>query len=81
MPLRYEQELYQIERDVVTMGNLASEMVRLAVRSAIERDVVLAHQVVGMDDDLDQQDELAATEHIVTTILRESAGSPRPPCF
>jgi phosphate transport system protein len=71
MPIRYEQELSQIERDVVTMGNHAGEMVRLAVRSAIDRDIVLANQVVAMDDELDRQ-ELASTEHIVTTILRES---------
>jgi phosphate transport system protein len=71
MPIRYQQELHQIERDVVTMGSHAGEMVRLAVRSAIERDAVLAHSVVAMDDALDRM-ELATTEHIVTTILRES---------
>lgn len=71
MPIRYQQEMHQIERDVVTMGSHANEMVRLAVRSAIERDTVLAKSVVAMDDDLDQM-ELAATEHIVTTLLREA---------
>jgi len=71
MPIRYEQELHQIERDVVTMGSHANEMVRLAVRSAIERDTVLASNVVAMDDILDRM-ELATTEHIVTTLLREA---------
>ena len=71
MPIRYEQDLHQIERDVVTMGSHANEMVRLAVRSAIERDTVLAKNVVAMDDALDQM-ELDTTEHIVTTLLREA---------
>ena len=61
MRIRYELELSEIERDVVAMGAQAGEMVRLAVRSAIDRDSVLATQVVAMDDDLDRR-ELSATE-------------------
>jgi phosphate transport system protein len=71
MRIRYELELSEIERDVVAMGSQAGEMVRLAVRAAIDRDSVLAAQVVQMDDDLDRR-ELSATEHVVTMILREA---------
>ena len=71
MRIRYELELSEIERDVVAMGTQAGEMVRLAVRAAIDRDPVLAAQVVAMDDELDSR-ELAANEHVVTMILREA---------
>ena len=71
MPIRYDGELSLIERDVIAMGNHAGEMVRLAVRAALERDTVLANQVVQLDDQLDKM-EVDATEHVVTTILREA---------
>lgn len=67
----YDEHLQQIRSKVIHMGNLASEMVRLAVDSVLAGDIELASQVVAMDDEVDAL-ESELLHRCVLTVLREA---------
>ena len=50
----YDGKLEEIRSDILRMGSIASEMVRLAVEAALNGDIEVARRVVAMDDDVDE---------------------------
>lgn len=49
-----ETQIRDINRDVLRMGQLVSEMVEKAVRSLAQQDTALAQQVIDSDDEIDR---------------------------
>jgi phosphate transport system protein len=72
-PLRqhYHGQIDEIRSDVVRMGNVASDMVRLAVEAVLNGDIELARTVVRMDDEVDNL-EKDTVHKTVLTVMRES---------
>jgi len=52
---RFHQELEDLERDLVDMGELAADAVGQAVRALVHRDEGLARRVIEGDDAVDQR--------------------------
>lgn len=67
----YDESLGAIRASVVRMGNIASEMVRIAVESAMSGDVELAATVVRMDDEVDHL-EVESLNRCVLVVMREA---------
>jgi phosphate transport system protein len=68
---RYGEALRTVEHDVLRMGAIAGEMVRLAAHAAVKDDRSLADHVVEMDQDVDRL-ERAVTDRVLLLILREA---------
>ncbi|MCB8931957.1 MAG: phosphate signaling complex protein PhoU [Fimbriimonadaceae bacterium] len=68
---QYDDQLQLIRSNVVRMGNLATEMVRLAVDSALAGDLELASKVIAMDDEVDRL-ESESLHRCVLTVVREA---------
>jgi phosphate transport system protein len=68
---RYVEALRAVEHDVLRMGAVAGEMVRLATHAAVKDDRSLVESVVEMDEDVDGL-EAAVTDRVLLLILREA---------
>lgn len=56
---------------ILHMGNIAGEMVRLAVESILSGDVALARHVIDMDDEVDRLEE-ETTRKIITAVAMQA---------
>lgn len=61
----YDETLQEIRADILKMGGIAGEMVRLAVEAVLNGDIEISNKVVGMDDEVDALEE----ETIRRTVL------------
>ncbi|MGV3616635.1 MAG: phosphate signaling complex PhoU family protein [Fimbriimonas sp.] len=68
---RYVEALRGVEHDVLRMGAVAGEMVRLATHAAVKDDRSLVESVLEMDEDVDGL-EAAVTDRVLLLILREA---------
>ncbi len=50
---RQDDRHQAIQSDILHMGSIANEMIRLAVESVVNGDLELAERVIGMDDEVD----------------------------
>jgi phosphate transport system protein len=74
----FDEELEALEHDLLEMGALADEMVKLSVESLVDLDVEKALDAVGRDDEVDQHDlqienrclKLLALHHPAASDLR-----------
>ena len=67
----FDEKLEAIRSDVLRMGGIASDMVRLAVDATLNGDTALAERVIQMDDEVDRLDK--ETVHAtVFMVMRES---------
>ncbi|MEM8549784.1 MAG: phosphate signaling complex protein PhoU [Verrucomicrobiota bacterium] len=71
----YQSELKQISQNLVLMGEKAIEVVRLAVKSLIEKDTSIADEVVKMDDRIDELELAIDSEAIRYISLRSPVAS------
>lgn len=60
-----------IRARVVRMGNLASDMARLAVDAAVQEQLDLADRVIAMDDEIDRE-EHALTQELIRAMALEA---------
>ena len=79
----YDERLDQLRSEIVRMGNLANEMIELAVDAAQSGDVARAEEVIARDDQVDLLEEevirntvlLVMQESPVASDLRQFAGT------
>jgi phosphate transport system protein len=55
MRTQFHERLERIEHDLLSLGELSATAVQRAVRSFVERDDALATDVIGADDEIDEQ--------------------------
>jgi phosphate transport system protein len=67
----YDEKLEEIRSDILRMGSIAGEMVRLAVDAALNGDIELARRVVSMDDEVDEL-EKSTVNHAVRLVAMEA---------
>ena len=67
----YDQNLAEIQADIIRMGNLALEMVELAVQSALNDDKEMAARVADLEANMDRSEQ-ALADKVLITMVRES---------
>lgn len=67
----YDQDLAEIQADIIRMGNLALEMVELAVESALNDDKAMAARVADMEENMDHSEQ-ALADKVLLVMVRES---------
>ena len=75
MRIRYEERLLAIRGQVITMGNLAHEMVRKASESVITGNPTIAGDVIRDDDTVDAA-ERAITLEAIMLVMQENPVGP-----
>lgn len=67
----YEASLEELRTTLEKMGTRVEEMARLAVRSLLEHDAVLAQQVIDSDDEIDAM-EVRSDAHCIQVLARHA---------
>jgi phosphate transport system protein len=67
----YDQDLAEIRADIIRMGNLALDMVELAVQSALNDDKDMAGRVADMEENMDHSEQ-ALADKVLLVMVRES---------
>jgi phosphate transport system protein len=70
MRIHFHERLAEIQGEVITMGSHAVEMVRKATDSVIASNPSLAHEVIRLDDDIDQA-ERQTVMATITLVMQE----------
>ncbi|HLG30568.1 MAG TPA: phosphate signaling complex protein PhoU [Candidatus Brocadiales bacterium] len=52
MPKRFEEELVELKKCILKMGNLVEAAISKSIKALLDRDVRLAEEVIGADDDI-----------------------------
>lgn len=67
----YDERIDQIRSEIVRMGNLANEMIELAVEAAHTGNAELANEVIERDDQIDYIEE-EVIRNTVLTVMQEA---------
>lgn len=67
----YEKELQEIKNDLIYMGTLTEESIKMAMGSLTQRDSALAKKVIDADDEIDKWDARLEEKCIRILALRQ----------
>ena len=67
----FDDRLDDIRSDVLRMGNLAGDMVKLAVEGAVNGEIEMAAQVIRADDEVDRLED-ATVNTTVLLVMQEA---------
>lgn len=67
----FDDRLRELRSDVLRMGGVVAEMIRLGVESTISGDIGLASKVIEMDDEVDAFEE-SVLRNTVLTMMQEA---------
>jgi phosphate transport system protein len=71
----YDERLEEIRSDILRMGAVAGDMVRLAVEATVNGDIELARQVVAMDDEVDNLEVSTINKTVLTFAMEAPVAS------
>lgn len=69
----YERELNEIQENLLYLGALAEKAIKKATKALLERDSILAEEVIRGDDQIDELDEMIEERCIRLLALRQPA--------
>ncbi len=73
--VRYTEELEQLDREIVQMGETAKDMVRKGVQAFLTSDVALRDEVVRLDLDIYRQEQMVEKHCIELVALHQPVAS------
>lgn len=73
--VRYTEELEQLDREVVQMGEMAKEMVRKGVQAFLAGDTALRDETIGLDQEIYRQEQLVEKHCVELIALHQPVAS------
>ncbi len=70
-----DRDLHQIRDDVLRLGSLVNEQLRLSIKALLDRDLSLAHQVIATDERINELRYKMEQECLATIARQQPAAS------